>query len=103
MHEVETERELRKELIGEISDETFHTSYLIEAGAGAGKTYILSNRIVNQLLHEQARPEELVAITFTEKATQEMINRIDKEISGRLVSEIKTNGDSSPESAVPFS
>ena len=97
MHEVETERELRKELIGEISDETFHTSYLIEAGAGAGKTYILSNRIVNQLLHEQARPEELVAITFTEKATQEMINRIDKEISGRLVSEIKTNGDSSPE------
>jgi len=94
MNDIEREKELRKELIGELSDRTFQTNYLIEAGAGAGKTFILSNRIVNQLLHCEARPEDLVAITFTEKATQEMINRIDREISNRLAAEIEEHGDS---------
>ena len=89
MSNIDNEKDLRKELIGELSDRTFRTSYLIEAGAGAGKTFILSNRIVNQLLLGQARPEELVAITFTEKATQEMIGRIDEEISSRLSTEIE--------------
>ena len=70
MNEVEVEKSLRKELIGEVSYDTFHKNYLIEAGAGAGKTFILSNRIVNQILQDQASPDELVAITFTEKATQ---------------------------------
>ena len=42
MNEVEVEKSLRKELIGEVSDDTFHKNYLIEAGAGAGKTFILS-------------------------------------------------------------
>ncbi len=93
MNNIENEKDLRKELIGEVSDRTFQNNYLIEAGAGAGKTYILSNRIVNQLLHGQARPEELVAITFTEKATQEMIGRIDKEISSRLSSEKEAGRD----------
>ncbi len=93
MTEVDFEKDLRRELIGEISEETFHTNYLIEAGAGAGKTFILSNRLVNQLLHGQARPEDLVAITFTEKATQEMINRIDREISKRLDADIEANGE----------
>ena len=68
MNAVECEKSLRKELIGEVSDDTFRKNYLIEAGAGAGKTFILSNRIVNQILHDQASPDELVAITFTEKA-----------------------------------
>ena len=95
MNEVELEKSFRKELIGEVSDDTFHKNYLIEAGAGAGKTFILSNRIVNQILQDQASPDELVAITFTEKATQEMISRIDQEISGRLAAEIKAHGEAS--------
>lgn len=95
MNEVEVEKRLRKELIGEASDRTFQTNYLIEAGAGAGKTFILSNRIVNQILQDQASPDELVAITFTEKATQEMISRIDQEISARLTAEIKEHGETS--------
>ena len=95
MNEVELEKSLRKELIGEVSDDTFHKNYLIEAGAGAGKTFILSNRIVNQILQDQASPDELVAITFTEKATQEMISRIDQEISARLTAEIKEHGETS--------
>ena len=96
MNEVEVEKSLRKELIGEVSDDTFHKNYLIEAGAGAGKTFILSNRIVNQILQDQASPDELVAITFTEKATQEMISRIDQEISARLTAEIKEHGETKP-------
>lgn len=95
MNEVEVEKSLRKELIGEVSDDTFHKNYLIEAGAGAGKTFILSNRIVNQILQDQASPDELVAITFTEKATQEMISRVDQEISARLAAEIRANGETS--------
>ncbi len=94
MNDIDREKELRKELIGELSNGTFQTNYLIEAGAGAGKTFILSNRIVNQLLQGEVQPEELVAITFTEKATQEMINRIDREISKRLAAETKEHGDS---------
>ena len=93
MNAVECEKSLRKELIGEVSDDTFRKNYLIEAGAGAGKTFILSNRIVNQILHDQASPDELVAITFTEKATQEMISRMDQEISARLEAEIRTHGE----------
>ncbi|MBO5560282.1 MAG: UvrD-helicase domain-containing protein, partial [Firmicutes bacterium] len=47
----------------------------VEAGAGAGKTTLVVERIINQL-KEGASPEKFVVITFTNKATEELYSRI---------------------------
>ena len=49
---------------------------LVEAGAGTGKTTILIDRIFNLLKDGKAGIDEIVAITFTEKATGEMVERL---------------------------
>jgi len=50
-------------------------SVVIEACAGSGKTWLLVSRIVRLLL-EGAKPGEILAITFTRKAAQEMAARL---------------------------
>ena len=66
------EQELREELMGQRGDATFDQNYLVEAGAGAGKTFTMVNRILRHLISGKCEPEHLVAITFTKKATEEM-------------------------------
>lgn len=50
---------------------------LIIAGAGTGKTNVITNRIVHLIKEKKARPEEILALTFTEKAAAEMEERVD--------------------------
>ncbi len=50
---------------------------LIVAGAGTGKTTVLTRRIAHLIATRRARPEEILALTFTDKAALEMEERVD--------------------------
>lgn len=50
---------------------------LIIAGAGTGKTTVITERIKYLVLSKKTKPSEILALTFTEKAAREMEERVD--------------------------
>ncbi|WP_026672277.1 UvrD-helicase domain-containing protein [Alkalihalobacterium bogoriense] len=57
-----------------------HQNFLVEAGAGSGKTTSLVDRMVNLIYTETNQIEEIVAITFTRKAADELKTRFQNEL-----------------------
>ncbi|MCL2233831.1 MAG: UvrD-helicase domain-containing protein, partial [Treponema sp.] len=70
-----------KELLDGLDDDqkkavTLQTNGVVSAGAGSGKTKVLASRYVWLVMEKDLKPEEILTLTFTNKAVSEMYSRI---------------------------
>src|ERR1700740_2869386 len=65
--------------------EHVHGPMLVVAGAGTGKTSVLTHRIERLVREGHAQPEEVLALTYTRNAAFEMRDRVRKLLHGKAV------------------
>jgi DNA helicase II / ATP-dependent DNA helicase PcrA len=58
---------------------------LIVAGAGSGKTKVLTSRIAHIIKEKKAFPNQILSVTFTNKAAKEMQNRVSKMLNSDAI------------------
>ena len=73
------------------------TPLLVLAGAGSGKTGVITQKIVHLIRNKGFAPEHIAAVTFTNKAAREMQQRVSKllpndDVQGLRVSTFHTLG-----------
>jgi superfamily I DNA/RNA helicase/RecB family exonuclease len=69
--------------------EHVHGPMLVIAGAGTGKTTVLTRRIARLIREGHARPNEILAVTYTKNAVQEMKERVREELRGTDLSRLE--------------
>ena len=57
---------------------------LVVAGAGSGKTKVLTSRLAHIVKEKKAWPNQILCVTFTNKAAKEMRDRVLKNLGGKL-------------------
>ncbi|MDO5734311.1 MAG: UvrD-helicase domain-containing protein [Eubacteriales bacterium] len=57
---------------------------ILDAGAGSGKTRVLSSRVIKRLVAGEVEPDQLLVVTFTEKAAASMKQKIEAELEAML-------------------
>src|SRR4026207_2032109 len=74
----------REDLSEAQRDAVLHTEgpLLVVAGAGSGKTRVLTYRVAHLIVDKKVRPNEILAITFTNKAAGEMRERLETMLGG---------------------
>jgi ATP-dependent exoDNAse (exonuclease V) beta subunit len=70
-----------EDLLSDLDDEqikavTMETNGVVTAGAGSGKTRVLASRYAWLVMEKKLKPEEILTLTFTNKAVSEMYSRI---------------------------
>ena len=64
---------------------------LVVAGAGTGKTQVITRRVAWLIAEKRATPEQILALTFTDRAADEMQGRVDRLVPyGYATTPIKT-------------
>jgi len=69
--------------------EHVHGPMLVVAGAGTGKTTVLTRRIAALIRNGHALPSEILALTYTDNAAREMRERVKAELQGKDVSALR--------------
>ena len=70
--------------------EHVHGPMLVLAGAGTGKTTVLIQRIASLIREGHARPDEILALTYTENAAEEMKSRVRAELKDTNLNGLQT-------------
>ncbi|MDR2660126.1 MAG: UvrD-helicase domain-containing protein [Spirochaetaceae bacterium] len=76
-----------EKILGGLNDEQLEavktsSNVVVTAGAGSGKTKVLSSRFAYLVIEKGCKVDEILTLTFTNKATNEMYSRIYKLLSG---------------------
>ena len=84
-------------LLNDLNDEQYAAvtygegPLLVVAGAGTGKTQVITRRVAWLIAEQRALPEEILALTFTDRAAEEMQGRVDRLVPyGYATTPIKT-------------
>jgi DNA helicase II / ATP-dependent DNA helicase PcrA len=67
-----------------------HGPMVVIAGAGTGKTTVLIQRIANLVRQGHARPDEILALTYTDNSAAEMQQRVRAELKGTNIDGLQT-------------